>query len=398
MRRADYSFKPLVRAVKFTSQAICIMSGRLAADMSGSTSQCQMRLTLIAQMPPPINGQSVVMGHMASALAPHFAHMRIADIGVGEAVGWRRPFVKLRRFALAWWLIWGSDAVYAAVNVDRGMWLTTATAGLARLVGARMFLHHHSYAYVRARKSRMVALARIAGRHAYHIVLSPSMANDLRGAMPEIRSPLVIGNAGLVDKKLLGLAPKPNGDLVLGHLSNLTLEKGIAEVVDLAIALNRAGTRARLVVGGPVADQACRLHLDRAARELGALFDYRGPLTGAAKHGFFDEITHFVFPSRYVHEAVPLVLYEAMAAGAVCVATRQGAIPEQLEGSPGILAESADSFVREALPSLIGASASSTVSRQSRQAYLRALGESEKQLAAFMTLLAGGTESRGNRG
>lgn len=348
-----------------------------------------MRLTLIGPMPPPVDGQSTVMCQMISELRPHFAQMRIADISAGDGVSWLRPVIKLRRTASAWWSIPGSDAVYIAVKAGHGMWLTTAAAGLARVAGARVFLHHHSYAYVRERKPRMVALTWAAGRHAHHIVLSRAMATDLSGVMPEISRPLIIGNAALVDRALLELPLKADGGgLVLGHLSNLSLDKGIAEAVDLALALHRAGARVRLIVGGPTVDGESRLHLDRAAQELGELFEYRGPLAGEAKHAFFMEITHFVFPSRYVHEAEPLVLYEAMAAGAVCVATRRGSISEQLAGSRALLAHSAESFVGETLPALVGASVSAAASQESRQAYLRALSESESQLADFVALLA----------
>jgi glycosyltransferase involved in cell wall biosynthesis len=315
--------------------------------------------------------------------------MRIANTSEGDAAWWLRPIVKLWRSATAWWSVRGSDAVYISVNNGQGMWLTTAAAGLARLAGARLFLHHHSYAYVRERKARMVALTRIAGPCAHHVVLSHSMASDLCDVMPEIRRLFVIGNAGLVDSQLLHLPLKPDGgELVLGHLSNLSLEKGIAEVVDLASALHRAGIPVRLIVGGPISDRQSRLQLDRAARELGELFEYRGLVTGEAKHTFFEEITHFIFPTRYVHEAVPLVIYEAMAAGAVCVATRQGSIPEQLAGSPGVLAKTPDSFVEETLPVLVDAPVSAAISEKSRQAYLRALSESERQLADFVRLLA----------
>jgi glycosyltransferase involved in cell wall biosynthesis len=314
--------------------------------------------------------------------------MRIADTGGGDGVDRLQRFKALCRSAGAWWKIPGSDAVYIAVKAGDGMWLTAATAGLARLAGARVFLHHHSYLYIRERKPRMVALTRAAGPHAHHIVLSRSMASDLSHVMPEIPRPLIIvGNAGFIDRTLLELPLKADsGDLVLGHLSLLSQAKGIGEVVDLASALHQAGIQARLIIGGPTGDDESRRHLDRAALELGELFDYRGPLIGDAKRAFFQEITHLVFPSR--DDAVPLVLYEAMAAGVVCVATRQGSIPEQLEGSAGILVQSADSFVEEALPELLGASASTAASQQSRQAYLRALCESERQLAGFVTLLA----------
>lgn len=350
-----------------------------------------VRLTLVGPMPPPVNGQSVVMGHMTRVLGQHFTRMRVADTGDGGASGRLLPVVKVWRSLAAWRCVPGSDAVYLAVKADHGMWLTTATAVLARLVGARVFLHHHSYAYVRERKLRMVALTRAAGPRARHIVLAASMADDLTVAMPEIGAPLVVGNAGLVNTTLLEAPLRTDGgELVLGHLSNLSLAKGIAEVIDLAVALRDGGTATRLIVAGPAVDGEARAHLDRADRELGDAFDYRGPLRGDRKHQFFSEITHFVFPTRYVHEAVPLVLYEAMAAGAVCVSTAQGAMAEQVRDSPGLLADGTESFVEQALPLLAGASASSVASAQSRLAYRRALADSERQLADLVTLLAGG--------
>jgi glycosyltransferase involved in cell wall biosynthesis len=348
-----------------------------------------IRLTLIGPMPPPVNGQSVVMSHVVEKLTPQFATVRVADIGEGQTGGWLGRLIGVSRSVRAWRSIPGSQAVYIAVKADHGMWLTTATAALARLFRARVFLHHHSYCYVRERKPRMVALARVAGPRAHHIVLAKSMARDLKEVMPEIRRTLIVGNAALVDPTLLDLPLRADGgQLVLGHLSNLYLDKGIAEVVDLALALKRARTPARLIVGGPTTDVEARWHLTRAARDLGALFEYRGPLSGDAKLAFFGDITHFVFPSRYVHESVPLVLYEAMAAGAVCVSTRQGSIPEQLADSPGILALSKDTFVEETLQALIGATGSSDESRESRRAFTRSLAESQEQLAVLSTLLA----------
>lgn len=359
------------------------------AEQISSGARSDARITLIGPMPPPIDGQSIVMSHMVSRLSPHFSRLRVADISENASGRWQRPFVKLQRSAVAWRAIWGADVVYIAVKADHGMWLTTATAGLARLARTRIFLHHHSYTYIRERKTRMVALARVAGSTAQHIVLARSMAEDLRLVMPEVRKTLIIGNAALVDQTLLDLPLKSDGgELILGHLSNLYLEKGIAEVIDLAIALRTGGIQVRLIVGGPTVEPAAQQHLDRAARELGARFEYRGPLAGETKQAFFEEITHFVFPSKYSHESVPLVLYEAMAAGVVCVSTRRGSIPEQLANSPGILAESKDSFVEGVLPVLSKISVSTKTSRESREAYVRALAAANRDLTQFVSLLA----------
>lgn len=350
-----------------------------------------VRINLFGPLPPPIHGQSVVMSHLVERLAPHFPRMRVSDTAGGGDVRRLRAIYAIIRTVGTWRSLWGSDVVYVAVKADRGMWLTSATALLARMAGARVFLHHHSYAYVRTRQFRMVALARAAGPHAHHLVLSRAMARDLAKVMPEIRHVFVVGNAGLVDRGMLELALKTDERcLVLGHLSNLSADKGISEAVSLAIGLHRANVTVRLIIGGPLSDDEARRHVGRAARELGGAFEYRGPLGGDRKRDFFNDITHFVFPTRYVHEAVPLVLYEALAAGVVCVATKQGSIPEQLADSPAVLAGHATSFVDEVLPTLSVARVSLDASRASREAFLDALSISERQLAEFMALLDAG--------
>lgn len=339
-------------------------------------------------MPPPVDGQSIVMRHMAAHLGPHFPHLRVADTTERATSRWRRPFVKLGRSVTAWRAIPRADVVYLAVKADHGMWLTTIAAGLARLARAQVYLHHHSYTYIRERKTRMVALVRVAGPATQHIMLSKSMAQDLRTTMPEVRRTLIIGNAALVDQTLLELPLKSDTErLVLGHLSNLYVDKGIAEVVDLAIRLYAREVPVRLIVGGPVVEPEAQHHLDRAADNLGEHFEYRGSLVGADKRSFFDEITHFIFPSNYAHESVPLVLYEAMAAGAVCVSTRRGSIPEQLADSPALLADSRGSFVEDVLPALQDATVSTAASQQSRQAFLRALAAANSDLVHFISQL-----------
>jgi len=364
------------------------MSEDLAAGQTIASDASCIRLVLVGPMPPPLHGQTVVMNHIVSELAPIFPRMRIANNSEGDTKGWLRTIVKLRRVLGQLMSVRDCDVVYIAVKARHGMWITAVVAFLARLARIRVFLHHHSYLYVRERKTRMVALARAAGPTACHIVLSQSMASELIRLTPEVTRSIVVGNAALIDKSLSDLPIKADStELVLGHMSDLSFEKGFGEVVDLAVKLKEAGVRARLIVGGPAIHGETRRHLDRASQELGDLFEYRGVLAGESKRSFYNDITHFVLPSR--DEAVPLVLYEAMAAGVVCVATRQGSIPEQLARSPSLLAYCADSFVEEILPILSRSPVSAVSSQECKQAYLGALAESEAQLAHLVELLKG---------
>lgn len=338
-----------------------------------------LRLTLIGPMPPPLNGQSVAMAHMVSALRRHFPHATVVDSSAGH----------IRRGTfMAWKSLYFSDIVYIAVKAGRGMWLTTLAAAASRIAGAQVVLHHHSYDYIRTRRRRMVALVRAAGPRSRHIALSEVMADDLCKTMPEIRDCVVLGNACLIDAELLDTPVKESqAEIVLGHLSNLTAGKGIAEVIDLAVALRRLRGDIRLIVAGPVSDSESQLQIDRATRELGDIFDYRGALAGDAKRQFFTDISHFVFPTDYAHEAVPLVLYEAMAAGVVCVATRRGAIPEQLAGCPALLADDQRTFVEQVVAPLERSATSRDVSRTCKDSYRKALSESEAQMTSLIASL-----------
>lgn len=348
------------------------------------------RLLMVGPLPPPVHGQSAVMTNLVSALSPSFPRIRLVNTCDSGADKWLGAIVTVQRSAASWLLALRSDAVYVAVKAGHGMWLTTITAAFARMSGARLLLHHHSYEYVRARRTRMVVLARVAGPDADHIVLSRKMALDLRRVVPETGRTVVLGNAGMIDSGLLEVPlPIPATPLTLGHLSNLSVDKGIVEVVDLAVALRDAGVQVRLIIGGPSGDAESVRQLDRAARALGELFEYRGLLTGEAKRSFFHDITHFVFPSRYSHEAVPLVLYEALAAGKICVATRLGSVPEQLGGSPSVLADGAESFVAQTSPILAEQSDIPGLAAQARDAYLRALNEFDNQFEQFRRLLEG---------
>ncbi|MDE0545394.1 glycosyltransferase family 4 protein [Microbacterium sp. C7(2022)] len=145
---------------------------------------------------------------------------------------------------------------------------------------------------------------------------------------------MTLSNAGLIDTvtaepRITAGAPS----VVLGHLSNLTQEKGIREVVDLAVDLRRAGREVELIVAGPIVNHQAGEQIARAQLALGANFRYLGAVYGADKRDFFGRLTHFVFPSTYKNEAAPLVVLEAMGAGIPVAAYDVGTLHEMLSPS-----------------------------------------------------------------
>jgi len=214
------------------------------------------------------------------------------------------------------------------------------------------------------------------------------MAADLLRHTPEIKQTFVLNNAGFLDPGLLTIPSTRSRAPVLGHLSNLTAEKGATTVVDLAIAAAEHGLAPRLVLAGPANDETAQQAIVRGQAALGARFEYRGPVDGNGKRRFFADITHFVFPTRYRNEASPLVLFEAMAAGVPCVATARGCIAEDLGFDGGIAIPEQDDFIVRALDYLARSSQDyAALSHCARQRYLTLLAEHEKQIEELVSML-----------
>lgn len=321
------------------------------------------RLLVVAPLGPVVTGRSVVSVFMARSFRD--AGMAVAEVNIGRRS--RRPWARALRpaafgTAIARLLVdrgRSIRAVYAAVDAGTGMCLTIATVAAARLVGAEVVLHHHSYGYVRRRTTLAACLLRMAGGDAAHIVQCPSMRDKLcrlYGA-PEDR--------GFVMSNAVTVAPVPtprpgtggedtDTGISIGYLSEVSLEKGLADAIDttMAVAARRPGSR--IVVAGPCNDGRAWSHLVGAQQRHPGRVEYRGPLDGPGKAAFFASIDVFVFPSRYSHETQGIVNLEALAHGVPIIARGMGCIGEDFAGAPGMVVDPEHDFVAVAADAIVG--------------------------------------------
>jgi glycosyltransferase involved in cell wall biosynthesis len=130
--------------------------------------------------------------------------------------------------------------------------------------------------------------------------------------------------------------------LIVGHLSNLTLEKGLEEVIRVGRAAVQHGIVERVILAGPVTGRAERALLNSVRNEPG--FEYRGPLTGQLKEDFFRDIDLFLFPTRYRDESYGLVAWEAMLRGVPLIAYRAGCLTQTAVGSGNLVLQPSEDF------------------------------------------------------
>lgn len=106
--------------------------------------------------------------------------------------------------------------------------------------------------------------------------------------------------------------------IVIGHLANLSREKGTVDLLEAIARLHARGLPCRLVLAGPDMPNFRRVW---SRRDWPAVC-YLGPLTPQQKRDFFAAIDIFALPSRT--DSFGLVLLEAWANGKPVVAWRAG--------------------------------------------------------------------------
>lgn len=301
----------------------------------------------IGQFPPPVTGFSYITACVVEVMR---GRQEVLSVNIGpdaNLAGLAKHLQRIARTARACGMLLShavrhrSRTSYVACEGSLGLVYTLAVVVLARGLGYRIILHHHSFNYVDARRRLMVLLLAFGGdlRHAF---LCSDMRDRFERTYGRIVQSVIISNAAFVAPSSPEQGTAPAGPLVLGHLSNLTREKGLHLFLDLLRSEVARGRMVRGILAGPVALAEDRLLIEAACAELGPALSYLGPLYGAQKTAFYEDIDVFVFGTTYVNEAQPTVLFEALAAGCKVLSFDRGCIARQVEEDGLVLAKTAD--------------------------------------------------------
>ena len=292
-------------------------------------------VSFVGPLPPPVNGFSSICAMMLERIR---TKMQVDVFDRAPSVR-ARVFGMLRQFArparyLATCIARRDAVLYVALSGGRGQWLDLAYLLIGKLFRRQIYLHHHSFVYINSPTHLNRWLFALV-RNDAHIVLSAKMGAALAqvyGLSPDTVK--VVSNAAFYEA---GEDPVPGAQaapLQVGFLSNITIEKGIVEFFSILRKLRQDGVAYRAHIAGPCSPEA-RQELDRQMRTVHDV-EYVGPLYGAQKERFYRQLDVFLFPTNYVNEAEPLVIYEAMRHGVHVIACDRGSIAEMLGNGAGL--------------------------------------------------------------
>lgn len=352
----------------------------------------------VGPLPPPMHGQAAItrafVNHIGTKL-----RLRVADISPGTAGSVWGHVTKASRVLRAAALIVTasltehSRVLYLSADARFGILYNIAIAGIGRLRGYRIFLHHHSFAYIDRQSALMAALICVIGRSGTHIVLCEAMAAGLRMRYPLLAAASTMELSGAA---FLAVPPIPDRDAVdelrIGFLSNLIVEKGFDTAIDLLRAARTEKLPVRLLVAGPASDRRAMQIVESAQREFGEAFDYRGPLYGEEKARFFRSLDAFVFPTRYFNEARPQVILESLSFAVPVLTVARGCIAGDVDASCGNCVAPGTDFVTAALPSIRNWCSNRDLLARSRAAALRRAQALHRQGTEQLAAIVGALE------
>jgi glycosyltransferase involved in cell wall biosynthesis len=309
-------------------------------------------LIMVGAFPPPVQGMAVINQAMAQRLAARDCEPVIVDIAapsLERGIAYHltrmcRTFGGLLRLLVT--RKSRASSLYMSVSGGYGQVHEAIFAFIARLKGMRATLHHHSYAYLDKPNRLTRLLFALAPHDTWHVVLSAGMAEGLQRnyGVGRIR---VLSNAAFMSHA--DVPARLGRELqTLGFLSNISAEKGIFEFISLVDACVSAGMRVYGVVAGPFQNAETESKVMAMLKDRPKL-KYVGPRYGVEKDAFFESIDALIFPTRYVNEAEPITIHEALRSGVPVIAYGRGAIPELIDDSCGMVIAPQKSFVPEAL-------------------------------------------------
>lgn len=286
-------------------------------------------MIFIGPFPKPVHGQSLATQSMFEFFLQVGFALKKVDV---SATGLKKVIMHIYAFFII--LFSAKTSVYISLNSNNGLILSVLLVLAARLKGSSLYLHYHAYDHIRRQSKVLYWLTKLAGKNACHIVLGETMARDLRKCTDFELDTCIVNNSKLI--QLNSPAEKQRSKFIkIGHLSNLTKEKGLTDSIDTAIYLNDFFL-IKLYLAGPATSEYVQEEIKRAKDALGENLEYLGPLYGENKDKFYSDIDYFIFPSQYKNEAEPLVVLEALSAGVPVIASQIGCIADDIGYSGGI--------------------------------------------------------------
>ena len=314
----------------------------------------QQQIIMVGTFPPPMHGMAAVNSAVRDRIVEADASPTVIDVSANSldrSLSYRLgrvPKIVRGLAKLMFSMQLRDGTLYMSVSGGFGQIYEACFILLARLRRMRVYLHHHSFAYLDRPSWLTRILTVVAGPNAVHVTQSQGMAARLREQYSGVGRVVAISNVVYmrdvqVKKNLFSRSLR-----TIGFISNVSRVKGIFEFLDLVAACEADGLDIAAKIAGPFQDRDTEKGVRERLATLSTV-EYVGPKYGNEKEEFFSTVDTLIFPTLYTNETEGIVNHEAMGHGMPVIAYGRGCVPEIINSDCGMVVDPAGPFVPAAL-------------------------------------------------
>ncbi|MFY0626296.1 MAG: glycosyltransferase family 4 protein [Reichenbachiella sp.] len=317
------------------------------------TGQSNSKVLVIGVFPPPVTGMTMINQLFTESLENLDIDFKRYNLATSITSRWFFRFYKnLLTFGLAFLIPYFKIVkrythCYQPCNAKIGMLSTLLIVFWSKLWRLKCVIHHHSFAYVDDSSIIMNTICRLMSHDDYQIFLCDRHQAKFRTLYSGSYKSAILPNYAYYKDIEAKAMQKSAKSLAIGHLSNLSLAKGIADMIAVYDILATRLEGLKLIIGGPFSDLESKRLIEETQKKHGKGIVYKGALYNNEKEVFFGEIDLFVFPTKYFNEAQPLVLIEAQSRGIPIVSYSRGCINSDIKNGGVVLTENIELMAEE---------------------------------------------------
>ncbi len=360
-----------------------------------------MKLLVLAQTPPPLHGQSVMVQTLVEGLPSHGIEVYHVNLSLSRAAAdigrWRlgklATVVDACLHTIVARFTQGCDTLYyvPAPGKRGALYRDWVIMLLCRPFFKKLVLHWHAAGLSGWLATQANYLERrcthwLLGHADLALVLSENLRADAEALSP--KNIAVVPN-GIPDPAPGERSARSGNPFLVLFIGLCSEEKGLFATAEAVLAANRAmqgpiaEPKFTLIAAGAFPDSATSARFHALCAQHADCLGYAGLVHGAEKARWLRTSHCLCLPTYYRPEGQPLVLLEALAYDLPIIATRWGAIPDMLPPA-AILVEPGDAHeLTQALIKLRKAPPASGILRRHFLAYYT----EKKHLAALAAAL-----------
>ena len=291
------------------------------------------RVIAVADLPPPIQGISIVSQWVIETLRDNTCLVEILNTSVSPRAfyAFRRAF----RFIRALLIVLRSksnDTIYVALSHGSTLFAQTAIILLSKKLNRRILVHHHTYLPITKPRLLMNKFCHSNfKKKVEHIFLTNTMRDAYCGVWKPIGRTWIVTNHGIAKRRVGSFDSLiVRNKTKIGFTGRMTEEKGFWHAEMVVRNILNANKNFCSIFLGPSNDKSIINAINNLANQFPNRFRYISEYDETILRRELSDTTYFLFPSLYKNEASPLVVLEAQALGNICFTTNLGSLSENV--------------------------------------------------------------------